>query len=126
MRRHLNRIVGGIAAAILCIIALALGAPASGATIKIAQTCLLLTAVILLGFTSLRKTGIPTKIFAGLVLGAVAGLIYGPDAEIIKPLGTAFIRLIKMVVVPLIFASLLVGVASLGDLRKGLRHAQRS
>lgn len=118
MRRHLNRIIGGIAATILCLTALLLGTPASGTPVKIVQTVLLLGAVVLLGFTSLRKTGIPTKIFAGLILGAVAGLIYGPDAEIIKPLGTAFIRLIKMVVVPLIFASLLVGVASLGDLRK--------
>ena len=48
----------------------------------------------------------------------MAGLIYGPDAAIIRPIGTAFIRLIKMVVIPLIFASLLVGVASLGDMRK--------
>ncbi len=36
----------------------------------------------------------------------------------IKPIGTAFMRLIKMVIVPLVFASLLVGVASLGDIRK--------
>ncbi|MEZ4272681.1 MAG: dicarboxylate/amino acid:cation symporter [Myxococcota bacterium] len=36
----------------------------------------------------------------------------------ISPLGTLFMRLIKMVIVPLVFASLLVGVASLGDIRK--------
>lgn len=36
----------------------------------------------------------------------------------LKPLGDAFMRLIKMVIVPLVFASLLVGVASLGDIRK--------
>lgn len=36
----------------------------------------------------------------------------------LKPIGTAFMRLIKMVIVPLVFASLLVGVASLGDVRK--------
>ena len=35
-----------------------------------------------------------------------------------KPVGDAFMRLIKMVIVPLVFASLLVGVASLGDIRK--------
>lgn len=35
-----------------------------------------------------------------------------------KPIGDAFMRLIKMVIVPLVFASLLVGVASLGDIRK--------
>ncbi len=36
----------------------------------------------------------------------------------LRPIGTAFMRLIKMVIVPLVFSSLLVGVASLGDVRK--------
>lgn len=36
----------------------------------------------------------------------------------LRPVGAAFMRLIKMVIVPLVFASLLVGVASLGDIRK--------
>lgn len=36
----------------------------------------------------------------------------------ISPVGDLFMRLIKMVIVPLVFASLLVGVASLGDIRK--------
>lgn len=36
----------------------------------------------------------------------------------LKPIGDAFMRLIKMVIVPLVFSSLLVGVASLGDIRK--------
>ncbi|MFH2040915.1 MAG: cation:dicarboxylase symporter family transporter, partial [Acidobacteriota bacterium] len=114
----MNRIVGIIAAAVLCVIALMLGTPAGSAGIKIVQTILLTGAVVILGMTTLRKTGVATKIFAGLILGAVAGLIYGPDAELIRPVGTAFIRLIKMIVIPLIFASLLVGVASLGDMRK--------
>ncbi len=38
--------------------------------------------------------------------------------SIISPAGEIFMRLIKMVIVPLVFASLLVGVASLGDIRK--------
>lgn len=67
-----------------------------------------------------------TKILIGLVLGAVLGL--GANLlELewliailtgIEPIGTAFIRLITMVVVPLVAASLLIGTASLGDLRK--------
>jgi Na+/H+-dicarboxylate symporter len=36
----------------------------------------------------------------------------------VRPVGTAFMRLITMVIVPLVFSSLLVGVASLGDVRK--------
>ena len=67
-----------------------------------------------------------TKILIGLALGVVVGLVANllglewlqavlAGAE---PIGTAFIRLITMVVVPLVAASLLIGTASLGDLRK--------
>jgi len=59
-----------------------------------------------------------TQILLGLVFGAVAGLAVGPSIGVIKPIGDAFIKLITMIVVPLVFASILVGVASLGDLAK--------
>lgn len=38
--------------------------------------------------------------------------------EVLAPLGKIFLRLIKMVIIPLVFASLLVGVAGLGDVRR--------
>lgn len=114
----MRRISGAVAAVALCAISYALGHPADALSIKIIQILLMLAAIVILILTTLRRTGIPTQIFAGLILGAIAGIIYGPDAAVIRPVGTAFIRLIKMVVIPLIFASLLVGVASLGDLRK--------
>lgn len=59
-----------------------------------------------------------TKISIGLVAGVVFGLILGPKAVVIEPIGRAFIRLITMVVVPLVFASLVVGSASLGSLKR--------
>ena len=118
MRRHMRRILGAVIATALCATAFALGRPADALSIKLIQTLLLLAAIVILILTTLRRTGIPTQIFVGLILGAIAGLIYGPDAAIVQPAGTVFIRLITMVVIPLIFASLLVGVASLGDLRK--------
>ncbi|MGH7550034.1 MAG: dicarboxylate/amino acid:cation symporter [Gemmatimonadota bacterium] len=59
-----------------------------------------------------------TQILLGLVLGAVAGIVVGPAIAVIKPVGDLFIRLITMIVVPLVFASILIGVASLGDLAK--------
>lgn len=58
------------------------------------------------------------KILIGFALGIVAGLILGPSASYIKPFGDLFIRLIKMIIVPLVFASLVVGAASMGDIRK--------
>lgn len=114
----MRRIAGAVAAVALCGISYGLGHPADALSIKVIQILLMLAAIVILILTTLRRTSIPTQIFAGLILGAVAGLVFGPDAAVIRPVGTAFIRLIKMVVIPLIFASLLVGVASLGDLRK--------
>ncbi len=67
-----------------------------------------------------------TKILLGLVLGTVLGLAANA-ARIdwlqeflisLEPVGKGFIRLITMIVIPLVIASLMVGTASLGDLRK--------
>jgi len=64
------------------------------------------------------KIKLHTQIFIGLILGVVVGLIFGEKARIIEPVGTIFLRLITMIVVPLVLVSLMLGTASLGDLRK--------
>ncbi|MFC3100528.1 dicarboxylate/amino acid:cation symporter [Altererythrobacter lauratis] len=58
------------------------------------------------------------RVIAALVLGIATGFIWGPEAESIKWIGDAFVRAIRMLVVPLVFLSLVAGVASIGDLRK--------
>lgn len=58
------------------------------------------------------------KILVGMILGVAAGAIMGPDAEMLKPIGTLFINAIKMLIVPLVFCSLVVGVTSMQDTRK--------
>ncbi|NHI00478.1 MULTISPECIES: dicarboxylate/amino acid:cation symporter [Oceanimonas] len=58
------------------------------------------------------------KILVGMVLGVIAGTLMGPDAEVLKPIGTLFINAIKMLIVPLVFCSLVVGVTSMQDTRK--------
>ena len=58
------------------------------------------------------------RVIAALVLGVIVGLAWGPEAESIKIIGDVFIASIKMLVVPLIFFSLVSGVAAIGDLRK--------
>lgn len=58
------------------------------------------------------------RVIGALVLGVALGLVWGPQAESIKWIGDFFIKSIKMLVVPLIFFSLVAGVASIGDLRK--------
>ncbi|MCK4292903.1 MAG: dicarboxylate/amino acid:cation symporter [Planctomycetes bacterium] len=72
----------------------------------------------------LPKLQLHTRILLGLLSGVIFGLLANRLAfsgfllTYVKPLGAAFIKLISMVVVPLVFASLLVGTASLNDIRK--------
>lgn len=58
------------------------------------------------------------RVIAALILGIITGLLWGEGAVAIKWIGDLFIRAIKMLVVPLIFFSLVAGVASIGDIRK--------
>jgi len=67
---------------------------------------------------SMKKIKLHTQIFIGLILGVIVGLVFGEKATIIEPIGTIFLRLITMIVVPLVLVSLMLGTASLGDLRK--------
>ncbi|MBN2089793.1 cation:dicarboxylase symporter family transporter, partial [candidate division KSB1 bacterium] len=63
----------------------------------------------------LPKIELYTKILIGLVIGVIVGILANKLgfssflSVYIKPFGAAFIRLISMIVVPLVFASLFVG-----------------
>ncbi len=69
---------------------------------------------------------LPTKILLALIAGATVGIVAKAfDIEwlrtavlAIEPVGTAFIRLMTMIVLPLVVSSLLVGTASLGDAQR--------
>ena len=65
-----------------------------------------------------RKLALWKKILIGMLLGVVAGTMLGPDAELLSPIGTLFINAIKMLIVPLVFCSLVVGVTSMQDTRQ--------
>jgi len=72
----------------------------------------------------LLKLQLYTKVLIGLVAGVLFGMLakqWGFSdfvSSYIKPFGSAFIKLISMVVIPLVFASLIVGTSSLNDIRK--------
>jgi Na+/H+-dicarboxylate symporter len=58
------------------------------------------------------------RILLALVLGVIAGLLLGEQANAIKWVGDLFVRLIRMIVVPLVFVSIVAGVAGMGDPRR--------
>ena len=53
------------------------------------------------------------RILTGLILGAIAGIIFGPSIAVVQPLGSILVNLLKMIVMPLILTSLVVGAASI-------------
>jgi proton glutamate symport protein len=74
-----------------------------------------------------RVPSLTTQIFIGLVLGIVVGSLW-PSADVngthvpgfaeqLKPLADAFLRMIKMIIAPLLFATLVVGIAGTGDMK---------
>lgn len=82
--------------------------------------------------TSDKPKGMPlhTRILIGLAVGVIAGVtvnytLGGEHRRVIwiidnitQPIGQLFLRLLLMIVVPLVFSSLVVGVAGIGDIRK--------
>jgi DAACS family dicarboxylate/amino acid:cation (Na+ or H+) symporter len=85
-----------------------------------------------------RGLALHNRILIGLGVGVGAGLlahaVFGGESEgvawvianVTEPLGTLFLRLLLMIVVPLIASSLVVGVAGIGDIRKLGRVGLRS
>ena len=58
------------------------------------------------------------KIVIGMILGITVGIIFGEDAVILKPIGSLFVNTIKMLIVPLVFCSIIVGITSMQDTSK--------
>ena len=66
---------------------------------------------------SSRMPGLTTQILIGLLAGILVGYVWPAFGVAIKPLADAFLRMIKMIIAPLLFATLVVGIAGTGDLK---------
>jgi proton glutamate symport protein len=64
-----------------------------------------------------RFPSITTQIFIGLIIGIGIGYFWPSFGVSIKPLADTFLRMIKMIIAPLLFSTLVVGIAGTGDLR---------
>lgn len=73
-------------------------------------------------------TGLPMQMMLGLILGVIVGAFVSAEfaQTWFRPLGDLFIRLIRMVVVPLVFATLVAGAAGISDVSKLGRVAIRT
>src|SRR4051812_30332792 len=58
------------------------------------------------------------QVLCAIALGVLLGVFYPSLAEQMKPLGDTFIKLIKMLIAPIIFCTVVHGIASMSDMRK--------
>ena len=68
--------------------------------------------------TAKKKIGLPLKILIAMILGAILGFIIGEKAVYIQFVGDVFIRLLKMCIYPLIFVSIISGIAQVADMSR--------
>ena len=76
-----------------------------------------MSALSISGAASRRLPGLTTQIFIGLAIGIVIGHFWPDTGVAIRPLADLFLRLIKMILAPLIFSTLVIGIAGTGDLK---------
>lgn len=65
-----------------------------------------------------KKMQLSTKVFIGFGLGIILGVVLKEKAVVLKPFGDLFLNLIKMLVVPLVFFSIISGVTNMGNIKK--------
>jgi Na+/H+-dicarboxylate symporter len=66
----------------------------------------------------MRKNLLVILIIAGAIAGGLCGWFCGPRMEPVAFLGTLFLNALRMIVVPIVIFSMIVGVSSLGDIRR--------
>jgi aerobic C4-dicarboxylate transport protein len=63
------------------------------------------------------------QVIVAIVLGVLLGHFYPETGAAMKPLGDGFIKLIKMIIAPIIFCTVVVGIAGMEDMKKSARPA---
>ncbi len=58
------------------------------------------------------------QVLIAVVLGIAVGYFFPETGKAIKPLGDAFVKLVKMMIAPIIFCTVVHGIASMGDMKK--------
>jgi aerobic C4-dicarboxylate transport protein len=70
---------------------------------------------------SLLRIPLWAQVVIGMGLGVAAGLLFPHAAISLKPLGDGFIKLVRMTLAPIVFATVVVGIARMGDLKEAGR-----
>lgn len=114
-----NKLLGAVivAATVAIVVSLAAGGHATG-PVAIAATVLRWATILLIAWYATVRRSLTAWIVVGLLAGAELGHDWPAVAEKLQFLGTIFLRLIKTIIAPLLFGTLVVGIAGHADLRK--------
>lgn len=63
------------------------------------------------------KGNLFTQILIAFIVAIILGIAFGESISVLQPLGDLFLRLIKLIIAPLVLSTLIVGIASIGDVR---------
>lgn len=73
-----------------------------------------------------KKIALWKKILVGVIIGLIIGFVSPAAADFISPLGDIFLRMLKMLIVPLVFFSITSGICKMGDIKQlrtvGIRY----
>ncbi|MEK4921525.1 C4-dicarboxylate transporter DctP [Cytobacillus sp. FSL R5-0569] len=70
-----------------------------------------------MGFLRIFKN-LTVQVLTAIALGVLVGLIWPDIGKELQPLGTTFINAVKMVIAPIIFLTIVLGIAKMGDIKK--------
>jgi proton glutamate symport protein len=113
-----KKLLAAIAIAVaIAIIASLASRPANPWSITIAAILRWLTILLIAAYATARRS-LTAWIAVGLIAGAEVGYDWPHAASLLQFLGTIFLRLIKVIIAPLLFGTLVVGIAGHADLKK--------
>lgn len=65
-----------------------------------------------------RKLGLGKQILLGIIVGFIIGFVSPELSKTLAPLGNIFLRMLKMLIVPLVFFSIISGICKMGDVKQ--------
>ena len=77
----------------------------------------ILVVAFLMGMRK-KRVKFSYRVLSALGLGLIVGTLFGDDATIIRPIGSLYVRLIMMIVIPLVFTSIIKSFTDLKDSNK--------
>src|ERR1044071_10361900 len=58
------------------------------------------------------------RVLVAIAIGVILGVVAPSTAKAMRPLGDTFVNLVKMVIAPIVFFTIVLGIATLGDLKR--------